>query len=60
MTNRKFKTAWYMFFGHILNMQRQEILTATIGEMSDLISCLSVYNGGAKEKQELSIWELIE
>lgn len=37
---------WILFYGlHEFNMTRQEILLSRYGEMEDLISCLSVYNG---------------
>lgn len=29
-------------------MQTREIMTTTLGEMSDMISCLSIYEGGAE------------
>lgn len=59
MSTRRFKAAWYLFFGRKLNMSRQEILVTTIGEMGDMVSCLSVYNGTAKEKKELSYEEIM-
>lgn len=31
-------------------MTRQETMLTPYGEMLDLISCLAIYNGGAKEK----------
>ena len=31
-------------------MGKEEILCAPIGEMMDMLSCLSIYEGGAKEK----------
>lgn len=40
--------AWYLFYGRMCGMTKQEILVATLGEMSDQISCLSIYNGGAE------------
>lgn len=42
---------WYIFYGHMLHMQRQETLVTRYGEMNDLISCLAIYNGAAKEKK---------
>lgn len=38
---------WYVFYGHMLHMSRQETMLTRYGEMLDMISCLSVYNGGA-------------
>lgn len=32
-------------------MTKQEILVTTIGEMSDMISCLAIYRGVAQEKR---------
>ena len=40
--------SWFIFFGTQLNMNRQEVINARFGEMQDLISCLSVYNGTAE------------
>ena len=31
-------------------MSKEEILCTPIGEMMDMLSCLSIYEGGAKEK----------
>ncbi len=35
---------------HLFHMTRQEILNTRYGEFMDLLSCLAVYNGAAKEK----------
>lgn len=32
-------------------MSKQEILWTPIGEMLDLLACLSIYEGGAKQKK---------
>ena len=32
-------------------MSTQEIMVTTYGEMVDMISCLSIYEGGAKPKK---------
>ena len=46
---------WFLFYGRMLHMQRQEILCTTYGEMCDMISCLAVYNGSEKIKQSPSM-----
>lgn len=33
-------------------MNRQETMSTGFGEMMDMISCLSIYNGGAEQKRE--------
>lgn len=33
-------------------MTRQEILNTRYGEMLDMIACLAIYNGNAKEKKK--------
>lgn len=33
-------------------MSRQEIIVTPLGELNDMVSCLSIYNGSAKEKKE--------
>lgn len=43
--------SWYLFYGRKMNMNRQEILITPIGEMRDMIACLSIYHG-AKPKQQ--------
>ena len=43
-----------IFYGHQLNMTRQETINTTLGEMNDLISCLAIYNGNAKERTKRS------
>lgn len=37
-----------MFYGAQIGLSRQEVLNSPYGEMMDLISCLSVYNGNAE------------
>lgn len=39
---------WFIFYGHMLNMPRQETMLTRYGEMIDMISCLAVYHGGAE------------
>ena len=36
-----------IFYGHMLGMTKKETLCTRHGEMLDLISCLSIYNGSA-------------
>lgn len=46
----KIRLSWYLFYGHMMNMTRQETLVTRLGEMNDLIACLAIYNGTAHEK----------
>lgn len=42
-------------------MGKEEILCTPIGEMMDMLSCLSIYEGGAKEKTpKMSMEEFLE
>ena len=43
-------------------MDRQEVMTTRYGEMLDMISCLSIYNGGAEYKapRRKLTWEEME
>jgi hypothetical protein len=41
-------------------MQRQEILSTRYGEFVDMISCLAVYNGTAKEKEAPADFDIFE
>lgn len=45
----------------MMNMNRQEVMLTKVGEMLDMISCLSVYNGSAeiKENNKLTYDEAI-
>ena len=49
-----------MFFGRKIGMNRGEIEHTRFGEMIDMISCLSVYNGGAVEKEKKKTWTFDE
>ena len=40
-------------------MTREQVLRHPYGEFLDLISCLSVYTGGAEEKQKMSFDEAL-
>ena len=42
--------SWYLFFGRKLGMSKQEILVTPFGEMRDMISCLQIYQGVARQK----------
>lgn len=37
-----------LFYGHLMNMTRQEILVTRYGEFRDLISCYAVHEGNAR------------
>ena len=42
---------WFLFYGrHLFHMTRQEVLYTRYGEFRDLLSCLAIHNGTAKEK----------
>ena len=38
-------------------MSKQEIMVTTLGELTDMISCLSIYEGGAKMKKQIPRYE---
>ena len=40
-------------------MSKSEILVTTVGEMQDMIACMAIVNGAAKEKKKLSFDEAI-
>lgn len=40
-------------------MSKSEILVTTVGEMQDMIACMAIVNGFAKEKKKLSFDEAI-
>ena len=40
-----------MFYGRKLGMSKQEIYVTPIGEMLDMLACLSIYEGSAKPKK---------
>ena len=44
--------AWFLFYGRILNMGKQEILHTDYAEMRDMISCFSIYNGAEPKKKQ--------
>lgn len=41
-------------------MTRQEIIITPIGEMQDMISCLAIYEGMAKQKKKKRKWSYDE
>lgn len=43
--------SWLIFYGHQLHMSRQEIMLTRYGELMDMIACLSIYSGNAKQKK---------
>lgn len=40
--------SWWLFYGRKCGMCKQEIMVTTFGELNDMISCLSIYEGGAE------------
>lgn len=42
--------SWFLFYGRQCGMSTQEIMNTRIGEMADMISCLSIYEGREKYK----------
>lgn len=46
-----FSLPWLLFYGHLLGMGRAEIMATRYGEMLDLVACLAIYNGQAKNKK---------
>ena len=49
--------AWWLFYGRRCGMSKQEIMVTTLGELTDMISCLSIYEGGAKMKKQIPRYE---
>lgn len=47
--------SWFLFYGRKLGMSKQEIYWTSIGEMLDMISCIAIYEGGAKPKKEKKV-----
>lgn len=41
-------------------MSGREVMLTPVGEMFDMISCLSIYNGTAEEKPEKKQWSFDE
>ena len=41
-----------IFYGHILNIPREEVLVTRYGEMLDMINCFAIYKGTARPKKK--------
>lgn len=41
-------------------MTRAEVMATSLGEMLDMLSALSIYNGSAKQKKTAKIWSYDE
>ena len=52
---------WFIFYGHMLHMSRQETMLTRYGELIDMISCLAVYNGGAEvdDKKNMTLDDIL-
>lgn len=46
--------SWFLFYGRILNMPRQEIIATRFSEMLDMITCLSIYNGNVEPDHSIN------
>lgn len=51
--------AWLIFYGHKLNMSREETMNTRYGELLDMIACLAISNG-AKPKQKARKMDIFE
>lgn len=51
--------AWYLFYGHQMNMNEQEVKSTSYGMMNDLISCFSIFNGVSEQKEKKLTYEQI-
>lgn len=51
--------SWWLFYGRKCGMCTREIMTTTLGEMSDMVSCLSIYEGGAEPAQPKQTYEQV-
>lgn len=52
--------SWWLFYGRRCGMSKQEIMNTTYGEMVDMISCLSIYEGGAEQKVRMSYEDVMK
>lgn len=43
--------AWYIYYGSLFGMSRQEAMLTLYGEMRDLIDCKAIAEGRAKPKK---------
>lgn len=43
--------SWFLYYGRLLHMQREEILISTIGEMKSMINAMAISNGMAQPKK---------
>lgn len=41
----------------MMNMSRTEVLLTKVGEMMDMIACLSIYNGAAEPKERKKTYD---
>lgn len=55
----KLNLAWYLYYGRRLGMNRAEILSTPVGEMSDMIACLQISNG-ANQKVYADVDDLMK
>ena len=52
--------SWLLFYGlHEFHLTLDEFNIMTLGETVDLINCLSVYKGAAREKQQLTFDQIM-
>ena len=54
--------AWLIFYGHKLNMSREETMNTRYGEFIDLINCRAIESGSAKQvikSGPMDIWDFL-
>lgn len=50
---------WFLYFGRKLGMSKQEILCTDLGEMYDMLACMSVVEGGAEIERSQDFFDII-
>ena len=40
--------SWWLYYGRKCGMTKQEIMVTSLGAMSDMVSCVSIFEGGAE------------
>ena len=50
---------WFIYFGRKIGMSKEEILRTDIGEMYDMMACMSVIEGGAEVETPNDFFHII-
>lgn len=52
--------SWFVFYGHRMNMSREETMGTRYGEFLDLLACMAIEGGADQKAPKKSMEEILQ